>query len=132
MTRYSILFPRVDADEDAPHIYNVNAAHEEAYQRAKDSIHRGGGHTDDGGDQHSGSDDEEEEYEEDLRFLGYAAPTSAARMPGMMSSKSSRQKSMQSRASKVILDDQQLIQILIDGFQAIKVILHFFFFYLKA
>lgn len=119
-TQYSIQFDS-SSISDGAHIYSVNAAHEEAYQRAKNSIHHGGASGESA--HHSEADDnsesEEDGDDDEPKYLGYVPP----RRPGMPRGMSAKSKSsMARRASKVLLDDSQVIQILVDGVQAIKVI----------
>lgn len=111
---YSIKFQSRDAQaaEDTtvpgalPHVYDVNAAHEEAFLRAKNSIHIGASGDGEESDPEGGEDD---------KSLVYVTPSSGGR--GL----SSKQKSMTRRASKVMLDDDQVVGLLTAGFQAIKV-----------
>jgi hypothetical protein len=114
--KYALTFPAREASEgaEASHVYDVNAAYEEAYQSAKARLHRG----DADEEEDEGSD---EGYDEDgLPALTYPQASTTNRNSfrgGLMA----KQKSMSRRASKVLLDDEQVINFMTTGFQAIKV-----------
>jgi hypothetical protein len=115
--KYSLKFPTREASEGAelPHVYDVNAAYEEAYQSAKARMHRGDA---DENDEDQGSDEYDEE--DGVPALTYPQASTTNRMSfrgGLMA----KQKSMSRRASKVLLDDEQVINFMTSGFQAIKV-----------
>eukprot|EP01032_Pedospumella_encystans_P022201 gene22201-25158_t len=81
-TRYSIHFDS-SATSEAAHIYSVKDAHEEAYQRAKNSIHRS----------EVDEDSDSEEDSDDPKCLGYVPP----RRPGMPRGMSAKSKSTMAR-----------------------------------
>ena len=104
----------VAADSPA-HVYDVNAAYEEAFERAYQRIHHGDDEAEDG----------EFTPEDDIQSLGYVDSSKNCNNSGKRGSfrtgLMSKAKSMSTRASKVFLDDQQLLVLLSEGFQAIKV-----------
>jgi hypothetical protein len=115
--KYSLKFPAREASEGAEpsHVYDVNAAYEEAYQSAKARMHRGDA---DENDEDQGSDEYDEE--DGVPALTYPQASTTNRM-SFRSGLMAKQKSMSRRASKVLLDDEQVINFMTSGFQAIKV-----------
>ena len=116
-----------------PNVYDVNAAHAEAYARTKARIHKGirdksntGSAIDDEkGEQAEGDDDDDGYHQSDdgvsdgeTKYLPSIIGSNNARAlrPGGLSRSKSKRAS-----SRVFLDDEQLINILTTGFQAIKV-----------
>lgn len=120
--KYAVTFPprpqgatsstAAPSQDDLPsHVYDVNAAYEEAYQRARASMHPGG-------DSDNHSDGEGTDGDDDVRALGYV---SAANRQSMRAALMQKQKSKSRRASKLFVEDDQVVSFLSDGFQAIKV-----------
>jgi hypothetical protein len=116
--QYAMAFPsrsehQAVGGELPSHVYDVNAAYAEAYERTKARMHVGLGAEEDGGEDSQGELDED-----DLRLLMNAP---ASRRESMRAALMQKQKSKSRRASKLFADDDQIVSFLINGFQAIKV-----------
>jgi hypothetical protein len=109
--QYAVTFqPRMPGEETPSHVYDVNAAYEEAFQRAKASMHRGDASDEDGSD---------EDGEDDVLCLENGQVLE--KRGSMRSTLMQKQKSKSRRASKLLVEDDQVVSFLTKGFQAIKV-----------